>query len=495
MHAIVPSSSNSFIHPTYWPQASNSALNDAPPLRLKSPFQLASSSTVETTSENFSSRAPQRRRHCVRVDCPVQSVLSSSSSHPFDDLSWISAMDSSSEDYGLSDIADLSELPIPTSVVEEAGPEARPVNFGAGPSALPESVLEEACKGLFNFKGTGIGIAEISHRSKEFTSLVADLENNIRTQLGVPPTHKIIFTQGGGTGQFSAVVLNLLARHRLLHPDLSDEQRVLDYVITGSWSKKAMEEAKRLGGGSVHIAVDARAKSEDSKSYDNIPAHEDFDFSADPALIYYCGLWPLVADYSSSFMSRKIPRIADHAVIFAGAQKNIGPAGLTILIVRQDCIVDVDAAAKLGAVPVPITMSYKTNADAGSLYNTPSTLSIYIAGLVLERSKKLGGVEYFESVNGRKAQKVYTALQEGEEKGVYRSKVKEGSGSWMNVVFDVLGDNAESKFLAGAEALGMKALKGHRSVGGIRISLYNAITEEQTDRIVAYLKDFPTQIS
>ncbi|KAJ4480689.1 pyridoxal phosphate-dependent transferase [Lentinula edodes] len=401
--------------------------------------------------------------------------------------------------------------------------EARPVNFGAGPSALPESVLEEACKGLFNFKGTGIGVAEISHRSKEFTSLVADLENNIRTQLGVPPTHKIIFTQGGGTGQFSAVVLNLLARHRLLHPDLSDEQRVLDYVITGSWSKKAMEEAKRLGGGSVHIAVDARAKSKDSKSYDNIPAHEDFDFSADPALIYYCenetvdgvqfsndeqspasfpfhllpagGLWPLVADYSSSFMSRKIPRIADHAVIFAGAQKNIGPAGLTILIVRQDCIVDVDAAAKLGAVPVPITMSYKTNADAGSLYNTPSTLSIYIAGLVLERSKKLGGVEYFESVNGRKAQKVYTALQEGEEKGVYRSKVKEGSGSWMNVVFDVLGDNAESKFLAGAEALGMKALKGHRSVGGIRISLYNAITEEQTDRIVAYLKDFPIQTS
>ncbi|KAJ4488049.1 pyridoxal phosphate-dependent transferase [Lentinula aciculospora] len=401
--------------------------------------------------------------------------------------------------------------------------DVRPVNFGAGPSALPESVLEEACKGLLNFKGTGIGVAEISHRSKEFTSLVADLEINIRTQLDVPPTHKIIFTQGGGTGQFSAVVLNMLARHRLLHPDLSDEQRVMDYVITGSWSKKAVVEAKRLGGASVHIAVDSREKSKDLKSYDGIPAHEDFDFAADPALIYYCenetvdgvqfsndenlptsfpfhllpagGLWPLVADYSSSFMSRRIPRIADHAVIFAGAQKNIGPAGLTILIVRQDCIVDVDAAAKLGATPVPITMSYKTNADAGSLYNTPSTLSIYIAWLVLERSKKLGGIEYFESVNGRKAQKVYTALKEGEAKGIYRSKVKEGSGSWMNVVFDVLGDNADSKFLAGAEALGMKALKGHRSVGGIRVSLYNAITEEQTDRIVAYMNDFAAQNS
>ncbi|KAE9400741.1 phosphoserine aminotransferase [Gymnopus androsaceus JB14] len=389
----------------------------------------------------------------------------------------------------------------------------RTINFGAGPSALPESVLEEACKGLLNFKGTGIGIAEISHRSKEFTSLVAELENNIRTQLDVPPTHKIIFTQGGGTGQFSAVVLNMLARHRLLHPNLSDEQRVMDYVITGSWSKKAAEEARRLGGATIHIAADSRTESKDSKSFDGIPAHENFDFSADPALIYYCenetvdgvqfsnddqspasfpfhllpagDLLPLVADYSSSFMSRKIHRLADHAIIFAGAQKNIGPAGLTILIVRQDCIVDVDAAAKLGAVPVPITLSYKANADAGSLYNTPSTLPIYIASLVLERSKKLGGVEYFESLNGKKAQKVYSALKEGEEKGIYRSKVREGAGSWMNVTFDVLGNNAEAKFLAGAEALGMKALKGHRSVGGIRISIYNAITEEQTDKVVA----------
>ncbi|KAF5391402.1 hypothetical protein D9757_001970 [Collybiopsis confluens] len=399
----------------------------------------------------------------------------------------------------------------------------RPINFGAGPSALPDSVLQEACKGLLDFKGTGIGVAEISHRSKEFTSLVAELENNIRSQLDVPPTHKIIFTQGGGTGQFSAVVLNMLARHRLLYPDLSDEQRVMDYVITGSWSKKAAEEARRVGGGaSVHVAVDAR---KDSKPFDGIPAHKDFSFSADPALIYYCenetvdgvqfsnnpdspasfpfhllsegrkGLLPLVGDHSSSFMSRKIPHLADHAVIFAGAQKNIGPAGLTILIVRQDCVVDVDAAAKLGAAPVPITMSFKAIADAGSLYNTPSTLPLYIASLVLERSKGLGGVEYFEIINGKKAGKVYAALKEGEEKGVFRSKVREGSGSWMNVVFDVLGDNAESKFLASAESQGMKALKGHRSVGGIRISLYNAITEEQTDKVVAYMKEFIAQNS
>ncbi|EEB98127.1 hypothetical protein MPER_02421, partial [Moniliophthora perniciosa FA553] len=150
----------------------------------------------------------------------------------------------------------------------------------------------------------------------------------------------------------------------------------------------------------------------------------------------------------------------------------------------------VDAAAKLGAVPVPITMSFKTLADAGSLYNTPSVLPIYIAGLVLQRSKELGGVQYYEQVNRRKAEKLYATLKEGEEKGIFRGKVKEGSGSWMNVVFDVLGEEAEARFLSGAEEKGMKALKGHRSVGGVRASLYNAITEDQTDKLVSYMKEF-----
>lgn len=367
---------------------------------------------------------------------------------------------------------------------------SRVINFGAGPSALPQSVLEEAAKGLLDFNGTGIGIAEISHRSKEFTGFISNLESLIRAQLDVPSTHVILFTQGGGCGQFSAVVLNLLSRHRLLHPNLSDEERVLDYVVTGSWSKKACEEARRLGGAKVNVAVDARPYSHDAKSFDNIPAHDAYAFSTDPALIYYCenetvdgvqfsadpaspasfpfhllpnnALLPLVADYSSSFMSRPIPRLADHAVIFAGAQKNIGPAGLTILIVRKDCLVDVDAAAKLGASPVPTTMSYKTLADNGSLYNTPSVLPIYIAGLVLKRSEALGGVGYYETVNKRKAEKLYDVLKEGEEKGLLRPKVKEGSRSWMNVVFDVLGDGAEGRFLAGGEARGMKEMKGHR---------------------------------
>lgn len=365
----------------------------------------------------------------------------------------------------------------------------RIVNFGAGPSALPDSVLLQAAKGLLNFNGTGIGIAEISHRSKEFSAFIQNLESLIRDQLNVPLTHSILFTQGGGIGQFSAVVLNLMARHHLLFPEQQD--RILDYVVTGSWSKKASEEAKRISGGRVNVAVDARPYSKDGKSFDNIPAHGDYAFSQNPALIYYCEnetvdgvqfsyvenapasfpfhllpqdqLVPLVADYSSSFMSRPIPHLADHAVIFAGAQKNIGPAGLTILIVRNDCLVDVDAAAKLGAVPTPITMAYKTLADHKSLYNTPSVLAIYISGLVLERSKELGGVQYYERLNQKKADSVYAVLKEGEAKGVFRIKVKEGSRSWMNVTFDVLNDR-EASFISGAEALGMKALKGHRYV-------------------------------
>ncbi|KAI5835702.1 phosphoserine aminotransferase [Schizophyllum commune Tattone D] len=395
--------------------------------------------------------------------------------------------------------------------------EARAINFGAGPSALPQSVLEETAKGLLNFEGTGIGIAEISHRSKEFTAYVRNLESLIREQLEVPPTHHIIFTQGGGTGQFSAVVLNMLARHRLLHPELTDEERVLDYVITGSWSKKACEEAKRLGGGRVNVVADGRKHSADGKSFKSIPPPDAYTFSENPALIYYCenetvdgvqfahtpgptafpydrlpknALVPLVADYSSSFMSRPIPRLADHAIIYAGAQKNIGPAGLTILIVRQDCVVDVDAAAKLGAVPTPITMSYKTLVESGSLYNTPSVLPLYMTGLVVQRMKQLGGLSYFEQTNKTKAEKVYAVLKEGEAKGKLRGKVQEGSGSWMNVVFDVLGEGEEAKFLAGAEARNLKGLKGHRSVGGIRASLYNAVTEEDTDKLVDYIKEF-----
>lgn len=397
---------------------------------------------------------------------------------------------------------------------------SRVINFGAGPSPLPLPVLQKATAGLLNFANTGIGIAEISHRSKEFIAFLNTLETSIRDQLHVPSTHRILFTQGGGSAQFSAVVLNMLARYRLLHG--ATKEAVMDYVVTGSWSKKAIVEAERLvaaGGGKTNLVVDSRDHSP-NKAFDNIPPHDAFHFSEDPALIYYCEnetvdgvefshdmkaetsfpysrlkieegkLVPLVADYSSSFMCRPIPRLADHAIIYAGAQKNIGPAGVTVLIVREDCIVDVDAAVKLGAIPVPFTLSYKTLADDKSLYNTPSVFAIYVTGLVLERMKELGGVGYYEDLNKRKQKLIYDALQEGVTKGVFRAKVKAGSESWMNVVFDVVGDGAEARFLQGAEAKGMTGLKGHRSVGGIRVSLYNAVTEDQTKTLEAYMKEF-----
>jgi phosphoserine aminotransferase len=405
----------------------------------------------------------------------------------------------------------------------------RAVNFGAGPSALPLFALQEAATNLLNFQNTGTGIAEISHRAKEFTAYLADFEARIRKQLDVPPTHKILFTQGGGTGQFSAVVYNLLARHRLLYPDLADDERRLEYVLTGNWSLKAVEEARRLCigprgvGGDVKVAVDARTFSKDGKSFDNIPPHAEYQFSPyttsslvhlrtrppPPALIYYCEnetahgvqfsndltspqafpfgllfppdsdneegrgsqpLLPLVGDYSSSFMSRPIPRLADHAVIFAGAQKNLGPAGLTIVIVRQDCLVDAEAAAKLGAAPIPVTLAYKKIADNNSVHNTPSVFAVYVAGLVVKNIEKEGGLAHCEQVNRRKKEKLYGILKEGEEAGVLRRKVQEGSESWMNVVWEVLGQDGlvskelEQNFVDGATQRGMLFLKGYRSV-------------------------------
>ena len=371
---------------------------------------------------------------------------------------------------------------------------ARVTYFGAGPSALPTSVLEEASRALLNFAGTGIGIAEISHRSKEFSAFVAHLEATVRRLLAVPASHHILFTQGGATTQFSAVVMNMLARHHLLHPEKKSEEIKMDYVVTGSWSKKAADEARRLAnGGTVNVVADARKHSPGGK-FDNIPPHESYTFSDDPALVYYCenetvdGVeysadetsprgfpfhllkpdastkLPLVADFSSSFMSRPIPRIGDYAVVYGGAQKNIGPAGLTILIVREDCIVDVDAAAKLGAAPVPLMLSWKTLADSKSLYNTPSVFSIYVAGLVLDKIVAEGGLEEYGEVNKRKARKVYDLVKDGERNGVFKKKVQDGSESWMNAVFEVVGDGAEKRFLDGAEQKGMKGLKGHRCV-------------------------------
>ncbi|KAG9318729.1 pyridoxal phosphate-dependent transferase [Chiua virens] len=381
----------------------------------------------------------------------------------------------------------------------------RVINFGAGPSALPEEVLAEACEGLLNFQNTGIGIAEISHRSADFDRFIREVEENVRILLQLPQNYKVLFAQGGGTAQFSAVVLNMLARYRSRAGTV--EKPAMDYVVTGSWSEKAMKEAKRLG-----TERRPTITSPIATGYRN-------NFSHDPALIYYCANEtvdgvefddhlqsstsfpfdslpddaPLVADYSSAFMSRPIPCIERHAVIYAGAQKNIGPAGLTIIIVRDEWSNVLDNS-------IPLCLSYKALVDSRSLYNTPPVLSIYITGLVLRRMLKMGEhygrskektLHYYAEFTAKKASKVYAALEGGEARGVFKGKVPQGSGSKMNIVFDVVGGEDRLKqFMSGAEQRGMKGIKGHRSVGGIRISLYNAITEDQVDRLVQYMNEF-----
>jgi len=361
------------------------------------------------------------------------------------------------------------------------------VNFGAGPSALPLTVLEKATAGLLNYNNTGIGLTELSHRSKDFSALERNLETLIRTQLDVPSTHRILFVQNGGTGQFSAVVYNLLARHTILHPNLRPEDRIMDYIVTGSWSKRASEEARRLGGGTVNIVADGRKFSADGKSFDNIPPHNEWKISDQPAFIYYCenetvdGVQfshiesspssfpfhlfkdvPIVADYSSSFMSRPIPRIGDHALIFAGAQKNIGPSGLTIVIVREDLLVDVDAAAKLGAAPVPILVSYKILADNLSAYNTPPMFPMYVAQLVLQENQDKGGLIALEQKNFKKKELLYKDLEEYASRGLIKIRVQKPARSWMNATFVLTGEGKEKEFLSGAEKQGLMQLKGHR---------------------------------
>lgn len=379
------------------------------------------------------------------------------------------------------------------------------INLAAGPSALPQSVLEEAAQGLLNYEGTGIGITELSHRSKEFQALTDSLEHSIRSILNVPETHVILFTQGGGCGQFAAVVLNLLARHHMLYPQLAEgEERTMDYVITGSWSKKAAEEARILAGNSpnvkVNVVVDSRDHSANGKSFDRIPDAQNWKFSKAPAFIYYCdnetvdGVQfandasspaafphhlippppptagdivpvpiPLIGDHSSSFLSRPILNMEQHALIYAGAQKNLGPAGLTVLIVRKDLLVDTAAAsAQFGSPVVPTTMSYKVLADAGSLYHTPPMFSMYVSLLALRYYIANGGLEELEKRNRAKQEKIYEVVDDGVKEGVFVGKVRRESRSWMNVTFTLSTKELEEKFVGVVHAKGVRGYKGHR---------------------------------
>ncbi|XP_028980693.2 phosphoserine aminotransferase [Esox lucius] len=357
------------------------------------------------------------------------------------------------------------------------------INFGAGPAKLPQSVLFQAQKELMDYNGIGISVLEMSHRSSDFNKIMNTTENLLRELLSIPDNYKVMFLQGGGSAQFSAVPLNLIGLK---------QDRCADYLVTGTWSSKAAKEAEKYGKVNVvHPKLERYTKIPDSSSW---------SLTAGASYVYYCcnetvhgveyNFTPdthgsvLVSDMSSNFLSRPVD-VSKFGLIFAGAQKNVGCAGVTVVIVREDLI---GYALK----DCPIVLDYKVQADNNSLYNTPPCFSIYIMGLVLEWIKNNGGVEAMETLNMKKSSMIYDIINSSND--FYVCPVDIACRSRMNVPFRVgkkEGDEAlEKKFLDGASKLGMISLKGHRSVGGIRASLYNAVTVEDTLALANYMKDF-----
>ncbi|MCW8935384.1 MAG: 3-phosphoserine/phosphohydroxythreonine transaminase [Gammaproteobacteria bacterium] len=353
---------------------------------------------------------------------------------------------------------------------------SRVYNFSAGPACIPEDVLKQAQSEMLDWQGTGMSVMEMSHRGKAYMSIAEKAEADLREIMNVPDNYKVLFMQGGASTQFAAVPINLMGSNRKA-----------DYVLTGQWSKKAIAEAKRYGD------VNVVATTADSK-FTTVTEQSEWNLSNDAAYLHYTpnetivGVEfpflpetdvPLVADMSSSILSREID-VSKFGIIYAGAQKNIGCAGLTLVIVRDDLIGNcIDG--------MPAMLDYKIMADNDSMYNTPPTYSWYIAGLVFDRIKKNGGIKALEEINRRKAAKLYSAI---DESGFYTNPVDVECRSLMNVPF-ILGDDAlDGAFLEGAEKAGLTTLKGHRSVGGMRASIYNAMPESGVDALVDYMKDF-----
>jgi phosphoserine aminotransferase len=354
---------------------------------------------------------------------------------------------------------------------------SRVFNFSAGPAILPEEVLEKAASEMKDWNGSGMSVMEMSHRGKEFISIAEKAEKDLREILNVPQKYKVLFLQGGATSQFAMVPLNLLKG-----------KKTADYINTGQWSKKAIAEAKR------YCAVNIVATAE-SSNFTTIPPRSEWNLDPDAAYVHYTpnetiggvefhfipetGDVPLVADMSSTILSRPID-VSKFGLIYAGAQKNIGPAGLTIVIIREDLIGE--------AMPnAPMMFSYKTHADNGSMYNTPPTFAWYIAGLVFDWIKRKGGLNAMAEINKRKAEKLYAFI---DGSAAYRNPVDTQYRSWMNVPFTLKKPDLDSKFLEEAKASGLIALKGHRSVGGMRASVYNAMPEEGVDALIAYMREF-----
>jgi len=354
---------------------------------------------------------------------------------------------------------------------------ARVHNFNAGPAALPVEVLEQVQEELLDWHGSGMSIMEMSHRGKEFIAVAEQAEQDLRDLLQIPATYKVLFLQGGATQQFSMVPMNLLRG-----------KRKADYVNTGAWSKKAIGEAKR------YCEVNLAASGE-SSNFTDIPPQAQWKLDPQAAYVHYTpnetiggvefhwlpqtGEVPLVGDFSSTILSRPLD-VSRFGLIYAGAQKNIGPAGLTVVIVREDLI----GQPMEGA---PMLFDYAKHAAEDSMYNTPPTFSWYVAGLVFQWLKRQGGLQEMARHNEEKARLLYETI---DGSGFYRNPVAVDVRSWMNVPF-ILPDAAlDAEFLTQAKKAGLVGLKGHRSVGGMRASIYNAVARESVQVLVEFMKEF-----
>jgi len=356
----------------------------------------------------------------------------------------------------------------------------RVFNFSAGPAVLPEEVLRKAAAEMLDWHGSGMSVMEMSHRGKEFISIADRAEADLRALLAIPDNYKVLFLQGGAIGENAIVPMNLLG-----------DRSVADYVNTGEWSKKSIKEAKK------YCTVNVAASAED-RNFTYVPARTTWKLTSDAAYVHVCtnetiggveyqwvpetGVVPLVADMSSHLLSRAI-EVAKYGVIYGGAQKNIGPAGLTLVIVRDDLL---DRALPI----TPSAFHWKEQAAADSMLNTPPTYAIYIAGLVFEWLQEQGGVAAIEKKNIAKAKLLYDYLDRTE---FYRNPVAREDRSRMNVPFKLHDEILDEAFLKGAKAAGMVQLKGHRSVGGMRASIYNAMPVEGVTRLVQYMQDFERQ--
>ena len=354
---------------------------------------------------------------------------------------------------------------------------SRVYNFSAGPAVLPEEVLKEAQEEMLDYRGCGMSVMEMSHRSKVFQNIIDEAEADLRDLMGIPSNYKVLFLQGGASLQFSMIPMNLM------------KNGVADYIVTGQWAKKAYAEAQKYG------KANKIAASED-KTFSYIPDCSDLPISPDADYVYICENntiygtkykklpntkgKTLVADVSSCFLSEPV-NVSDYGIIYGGVQKNIGPAGMVISIIRDDLITD-------DVLPgTPTMMKFKTHADAGSLYNTPNCYCIYMCGKVFKWLKKMGGLEVMKQRNEEKAKLLYDFLDQSK---LFKGTVVPEDRSLMNVPFITGNADLDAKFVKESKEAGLENLKGHRTVGGMRASIYNAMPKEGVETLVAFMKKF-----